>query len=132
MNEQLEKLKREAEEAGKAAYDAKERLLEALYASQQAEMEPLKELTIKAHGVLCAHNHTDACVWGYEMAGQQHNWNGYEHASWLRHISSVVKGDQDNRPVSVETLNQILDFVQKLRELRSDALWLLRYRLVPR
>ena len=63
---EIQKLKDEAIETQKAAQKAREKLEEAEYQPKQAELEPLKELVIKAHSILCKWNHTDGCGLQYE------------------------------------------------------------------
>ena len=74
---ELEKLIKEEKEAAEKA---------------QAEIDnndPLKQLAIRLHGILCKHNHTDGCSWYYEVKNERHNWIGHEHQSWLKKAREV-------------------------------------------
>jgi hypothetical protein len=129
---ELEKLREEVSRLSGAAGEAKTRLEKAENDAKMAELEPLKELVEKAHGVLCRWNHTDGCSWGYEQDKGKQDWNGWAHERWLRHYSEIVNPSWgSNKPISVESINRILDLVIELKKIDDSVLWIIRNRLEP-
>jgi len=130
-NDPIEELKRAEETALKALMKARDAREAAERVEREKRLEPLKALAIRAHDTLCRWNHTDGCGWGYEKRDSVHDWNGWAHARWLRHLDEVVSGTSQHRPVSVEALTDIIEAARVMREKHPDALWILRYRLEP-
>jgi len=133
---ELQKLEEEAKEANKIAIVAKRKFEDAKYDAEQAAMEPIKNLVIRAHDILCRWNHTDGCGWGYEVENygqRKHNWEAFAHRRWLEHYHKLINGDKysNNKPVSIQTINKLLDFVEEIRKIDDSAVWILRNRLEP-
>lgn len=140
MNDaELEELVR-AEQAAQATLAKRREAREAHEKKKAAErLEPLKELAILAHDVLCSWNHTDGCGWGYEVDGKDHNWSAHAHYRYLERVDELVNGGQRGYQgqrvmprTSPETLREILTMLAAIKAKHPEALWMLRHGLEPR
>ena len=129
--DELEALARKAEHE---AQDLRERVKKYDAEVLAQRRDGLKPLVILAHDTLCRWNHTDGCSWGYEMNSDgSHNWQGWAHARWLKHLDDLVNpypGGRD-KPLSPEVIEKLIHAVRELRKIDDSALWILRYRLEP-
>lgn len=126
-----EELKRARDAAADEVGRLNKQIEEASRAEEAARLEPLKALAARCHDTLCRWNHTDGCSWMYEDG--EHEWSGNAHSRWLAHIGNVVNPGQYDRtpPVSIGTIEKILDFVESMKRECPDVLWIIRSRLEP-
>jgi hypothetical protein len=131
--EELQELKRRKISAEMALREAREAVEKYENSERDKRLEPLKELTIHAHDVLCRWDHSDGCGWYYEIHRGKHNWTGWSHARWLKHIESIVypSANDRNQAVSAETLKALLDWAEQGKKVHKDALWIIRHRMEP-
>jgi len=52
---------------------------------------PTHHLAIAMHQRLCRWNHTDGCLWHYEIEKGIHDWSGHDHQRWLRHANQTAQ-----------------------------------------
>jgi hypothetical protein len=93
------------------------------------KLEPLKNLVIRAHDILCGWNHTDGCGWHYEIDDKgQHIWTGYAHARWLSHYEQLTNGEKSKGiSFSVEEITSMLDVLEELRKKHPKSMFILRF-----
>ena len=127
----LEALKKEAADARQKAEQLRLAVENAEYKAAQADLEPIKALTERAHNCLCQWNHTDGCSWGYEQSASD-PWGCDAHARWLRHYKNLIVGSPSYPAKATrEQVEEILTAVEQLKPKVKNALFLLRQGLQP-
>ena len=71
---------------------------------------PLNQrIALKLHSATCCNNHTDGCMFYYEVNGLDHDWNGYNHKRYLEKADEILKACQNEKAIF-----GILDVIESL------------------
>jgi hypothetical protein len=110
----------------------------------EKQLEPLKNLVIQCHDVLCGWNHTDGCGWHYgwnctdgcgwhyEVEKGQHMWQSWAHVRWLNKINDVINPDKNSNlpPVSVEALSALIEKIKELKKIDPNIMRVFRCKVL--
>lgn len=77
--------------------DAEERVKQLKATKKEFEgMEPMHQLALTLHSMLCRWNHTDGCSWHYEITKSGHDWKQHAHAEYLKKAQTLTSWCERN------------------------------------